>query len=224
MKLFLSCLWGYGIHKSMVKSHCDEYKKVSSNEFIEKFNSVEWVHESYFKDSLFSFEHDSEIHASIFKVNKVGYIIKNPFEYYKVIKYINNFKRGNIETIPSIRNLEIKINNILKQKCEEYGIGLEYVDVIEKHEETETLGRICYHSFNGVYSFDNAKIQVLNRYVSSPYVLAHELGHYISISRNSDRSEFMADYEGNRLLLANTTSLEYRVMENSIKIYLNNLY
>lgn len=87
-----------------------------------------------------------------------------------------------------------RLTESLKTLCAQLGIDLSY------HEELGTAaGRILYHSRNGRLFVDDAKIEILEKYRNEPYVLAHELGHYMAIKQRQDDSERGADNEADKL-------------------------
>lgn len=90
--------------------------------------------------------------------------------------------------------VEHRLTESLKTLCTQLGIELSY------HEELGTAaGRILYHSRNGRLFVDDAKIEILEKYKNEPYVLAHELGHYMAIKQMQDDSERGADREADKL-------------------------
>lgn len=89
---------------------------------------------------------------------------------------------------------EHRLAESLKTLCTQLGIELSY------HEELGiAAGRILYYSRNGRLFVDDAKIEILEKYKNEPYVLAHELGHYMAIKQMQDDSERGADREADKL-------------------------
>lgn len=87
----------YGTHIDQVKQFTKPYGKASYNAFVEEFEKHSWQQSNVFKNSLFDYPNNSEIHASIIKFNGVGMIMKSPIEYWKMWYYMRQyFKNKNI--------------------------------------------------------------------------------------------------------------------------------
>ena len=98
------------------------------------------------------------------------------------------------------------------------GIKLSY------HAELGTAaGRILYYKQNGQLFVDDAKIEILERLKDEPYVLAHELGHYMAIKQRQDDSERGADNEADRLCRAILNEGEQRLLSVSLDCYFHNI-
>lgn len=88
----------------------------------------------------------------------------------------------------------IRLTNSLKTLCSQLGIEVSY------HKELgDAAGRILYHSRAGRLLLDDAKIEILEKYENEPWVLAHELGHYMAIKQRQDDTESGADAEAYKL-------------------------
>jgi hypothetical protein len=103
---------------------------------------------------------------------------------------------------------EVRLTNSLKQLCKQLGIDLSYQD-----ELGDAAGIILYNRLNGRLLVDNSRIQILNKYIDQPYVLAHELGHYMAIKQRQDDSEEGADAEALCLCKSILTQEEQDLME-----------
>ena len=111
-----------------------------------------------------------------------------------------------------------RLTESLKTLCAQLGIGLSY------HKELGTAaGRILYHSKNGRLFVDNARIEILEQYENEPYVLAHELGHYMAIKQRQDNSEYGADYEADKLCRLILNKKEQELLSISLKCYFHNI-
>ena len=68
-------------------------------------------------------------------------------------------------------------------------------------------GVFYWHSTNNVFIDKDMKINIGKKYSHDPSVLAHELGHYLSIKKNNDTSEISADQQALELcnILLNKT-------------------
>lgn len=87
------------------------------------------------------------------------------------------------------RQIEIKLNEKLINFCNMFKIPLEY-----KEDLGKAAGHIIYHQNGfGRMFLDDCKIEVINEYKDRPWVLAHELGHYIAINKLQNNTEEMAD-------------------------------
>lgn len=110
--------------------------------------------------------------------------------------------------------VEHRLTESLKTLCTQLGICLSY------HEELGTAaGRILYHSKNGRLFVDDAKIEILEKYENEPYVLAHELGHYMAIKQRQDNSERGADNEAEKLCRLILNEHEQKLISISLKCY-----
>jgi hypothetical protein len=94
-------------HLYMVDNYSDTNKKCSYSEFKKLFNTVDWVYDKGWKNSLFtefdvySLTRNSECHASIIKINNVGLklsvygLFMSRFLIRKKINEIKNQKKEN---------------------------------------------------------------------------------------------------------------------------------
>ena len=110
--------------------------------------------------------------------------------------------------------VENRLTESLKILCSQLGIDLSY------HEELGTAaGRILYHSMNGRLFVDDAKIEILKKYENEPYVLAHELGHYMAIKQRQDNSERGADDEADKLCRLILNKREQELLSIGLKCH-----
>ena len=110
--------------------------------------------------------------------------------------------------------VENRLTESLKTLCTQLGIGLSY------HKELGiSAGRILYHSMNGRLFVDDARIEILEKYEHEPYVLAHELGHYMAIKQRQDNSERGADNEANKLCRLILNKKEQEILSISLRCY-----
>ena len=110
--------------------------------------------------------------------------------------------------------VEHRLTESLKTLCTQLGIELSY------HEELGTAaGRILYHSMNGRLFVDDAKIEILKKYENEPYVLAHELGHYMAIKQRQDNSERGADDEADKLCRLILNKREQELLSIGLKCH-----
>lgn len=109
---------------------------------------------------------------------------------------------------------ESRLTKSLKVLCNQLGIGLSY------HKELGTAaGRIIYHSNNGRLFVDEARIEILEQYENEPYVLAHELGHYMAIKQRQDNSERGADDEANKLCRLILNEREQHLLSIGLRVH-----
>jgi hypothetical protein len=91
--------------------------------------------------------------------------------------------------------IEQNLLNFLLNFCLNKRIPIEYKKKISK----DVAGRLnIYYDITYNVSLVN-KIEIIEEFKTCPYVLAHELGHYISIINNGNWSEESADTEANTL-------------------------
>ncbi len=109
---------------------------------------------------------------------------------------------------------ETRLTESLKTLCAQLGIELSY------HKELgEEAGRILYHSRAGRLLLDDAKIEILEKYKDEPWVLAHELGHYMAIKQRQDDSEIGADTEGYKLCCLILNQHEQELLSSGLFAY-----
>jgi len=110
---------------------------------------------------------------------------------------------------------EIKLNEKLISICSLFSIPLEY-----KNDLSTAAGRILYHKDkSGRILLDDCKIEVLEKYQNEPWVLGHELGHYIALNKLKDDTEEMADQMANELCCTLLSESEQKELEIGLKVY-----
>lgn len=113
----------------------------------------------------------------------LGLVLGCVIDYKKFLREIGKKKEEKRNIIK--RRLTLTLKSI----CVQLGIPLTY------HDDLGTAaGRILYHK-NGLgrLKLDDARIEVLTKYENDPWVLAHELGHYMAIKQREDPYEKAAD-------------------------------
>lgn len=114
--------------------------------------------------------------------------------------------------------VENRLTESLKSLCTQLGIELSY------HKELGTAaGRILYSSLRGRLLVDDARIEILEKYKDEPYVLAHELGHYMAIKQRQDNSERGADDEADKLCRSILNKNEQELLSISLRCYFHNI-
>ena len=112
-------------------------------------------------------------------------------------------------------NTEINLNKKLINLCSLFSIPLEY-----KNGLGECAGRILYHQDrSGRILLDDCKIEVLKKYQNEPWVLAHEIGHYIAMNKLQDDTEEIADQMANELCCTLLSENEIKDLEIGLKVY-----
>ena len=115
------------------------------------------------------------------------------------------------------KNVEARLTKSLKSLCEQLAIPLSYHDDLG-----DAAGHILYHSnMDGRLLLDSARIEILNKHKESPWVLAHELGHYMSIKQFQDRSEESADREAYKLCCSILSEKEQDLLVIPLMVYFN---
>ena len=119
--------------------------------------------------------------------------------------------KANFSIISTLPVLDYKALIFIRllEFCEANGIKIELVN----HFERQILGCLKYET--GTFRCSRPVIQILNRKecVALPWVLAHEVGHFIAINTYNDNSEKGADTEAKRFCLS------YCNIEDSILRY-----
>lgn len=112
---------------------------------------------------------------------------------------------------------EARLTKSLKSLCGQLAIPLSYHDSLG-----DAAGRILYHSnMEGRLLLDSARIEILNKHKETPWVLAHELGHYMSIKQFQDRSEESADREAGKLCCSILSEKEQDLLAIPLMVYFN---
>jgi len=110
---------------------------------------------------------------------------------------------------------EINLNQKLINLCSLFSIPLEY-----KNDLGTAAGHILYHQDRkGRIFLDNCKIEVLEKHQNKPWVLAHEIGHYIALNKLKDDTEEMADQMANELCCMLLSENEQKDLEIGLKVY-----
>ena len=118
---------------------------------------------------------------------------------------------------------EINLNQKLINLCSLFSIPLEYkndLGTAAGHDLGTAAGHILYHQDRkGRIFLDNCKIEVLEKYQNEPWVLAHEIGHYIAMNKLQDDTEEMADQMANELCCTLLSENEIKDLEIGLKVY-----
>lgn len=127
------------------------------------------------------------------------------------------FKKEMAERKKEEKNAEVRLTKSLKSLCEQLAIPLSYHDNLG-----DAAGHILYHSnMDGRLLLDSARIEILNKHKNSPWVLAHELGHYMSIKQFQDSSEESADREAGKLCCSILSEKEQDLLAIPLRVYFN---
>lgn len=112
-------------------------------------------------------------------------------------------------------NAENRLTFALKGLCNLLNIPLSF------HEELGTAaGQILYYTdSDGKLILNDVKIQILNKYMNDPWVLAHELGHYMAIKQREDNTEDGANKEALVLCKTILTQDEQESLEVGLRVY-----
>ena len=127
------------------------------------------------------------------------------------------FKKEMAEREKEEKNAEARLTKSLKSLCEQLAIPLSYHDNLG-----DAAGHILYHSnMDGRLLLGSAKIEILNKHKETPWVLAHELGHYMSIKQFQDESEESADREAYKLCCSILSEKEQELLAIPLMVYFN---
>lgn len=127
------------------------------------------------------------------------------------------FKKEMAEKEKEEKNAEVRLTKSLKSLCEQLAIPLSYHDDLG-----DAAGHILYHSnMDGRLLLDSVRIEILNKHKETPWVLAHELGHYMAIKQFQDRSEESADREAAKLCCSILSEKEQELLGIPLKVYFN---
>lgn len=130
---------------------------------------------------------------------------------------IRKFKKEMAEKEKERKNAEARLTKSLKSLCEQLAIPLSYHDDLG-----DAAGHILYHSnMDGRLLIDSARIEILNKHKETPWVLAHELGHYMSIKQFQDSSEESADREAGKLCCSILSEKEQDLLAIPLMVYFN---
>lgn len=192
-------------------------KKITFKEFKKEFDQIKWIQDYNFKDEFTNEKTQSRIFCSEFRMNGVKYFFTNYSEWKKWNKYYKNiiqYSTSNINYAVSDKEIRNRLCNSLKNLCSQLNINVSYHDTLG-----DAAGRILYYSDCGRYVLDDSRIEILNEYKDEPWVLAHELGHYMAIKQRSDRTEEGADQEALKLCNSILTTSEQERLISSLNIY-----
>jgi hypothetical protein len=87
----------WGVHISMVKGEFCPYGWATYSKFKREFDKYNWEWDKCFENSLFDYPSGGYIHASIFKFDYKGMIMRDPFSYFLSALYIRRYIRKNIK-------------------------------------------------------------------------------------------------------------------------------
>jgi Zn-dependent peptidase ImmA (M78 family) len=136
----------------------------------------------------------------------------------KEIKEIHKKYKDEIEQFKIKRENRDKTLNRLTEAltslCRLLNIDISYHDYLDI-----AAGRILYKSINGRLLVNDAKIQILNKCKDEPYVLAHELGHYMAIKQREDDTEEGADTEALNICKTILTPEEQSYIADELRIF-----
>ena len=111
--------------------------------------------------------------------------------------------------------IKIKLNEKLVSLCSLFGIPLEY-----KNDLGDAAGHILfYKDRTGRISLDSCKIEVLEEYKDEPWVLAHEIGHYIAIKNLHESTEEMANQRARELCCTLLSEQEQKELKSTLDIH-----
>ena len=117
--------------------------------------------------------------------------------------------------IKEVEEAQRSLNNKLLNLCFTLNIPVEYRDSLGK-----VVGRIIFNNDReNKPILDSCKIEILNRFKNTPYVLAHEIGHYIAIKKYQDNSEEMADKMAGELCLNFLSDREREILNTGLEVY-----
>jgi hypothetical protein len=89
--LFISVIT-WGVHITMVKGEGCEYGWGTYEQFKREFDKCNWHNGSY-GEALVDYDKGGYIHASIYKFNNKGMIMRDPFSYWATCLYIRKHHR-----------------------------------------------------------------------------------------------------------------------------------
>lgn len=119
---------------------------------------------------------------------------------------------------PKVQNkYENKLFNKLLKICKEINIP---VSIKRSIEMEGAAGRFYYHmDYTGCYYVDKSKIYLHEDFKNSPWVLAHELGHYYAVKYFEDETEVTANIIGKQLVLNELNIVEKYILKIPINCY-----
>lgn len=134
----------------------------------------------------------------------------------------NNINVANAKNEKARKSIEIKIYNGLQKYCDDNKIN---IFIRDEEFMGESAGLINYwvNSNQELLEHRSKKIYLLDRYVS-PWVLAHEIGHYIGKKFYNDTSEERADHEGRLLVESFLCKDDFEKITWVLDIYLPKNY
>jgi hypothetical protein len=100
--IFSMIIWG--VHISMIRNDGCAYGWATYSKFKREFNKYTWNFDYIFTDSLFNYPEGGYLHASIYRFNNKGMIMRDPVSYLLSALYIRNYIKRNYK-IPNKKNV-----------------------------------------------------------------------------------------------------------------------
>lgn len=208
----------YGFHKSFVNRKKDTVVYCTFEEFLKVFDRHIWYcYQAHEKVAFRAGYNDDIIFETLrFKMDNLVYVGKDMYEFLKMEEFIKNQKfelRNNVE-----KTLNDRLLSELQEMCDANRIPVSYHDDLDK-----AAGRILFmtRKIDNSLIPDSSRIEILHKYKNDFTVMAHELGHFISVSKYKDSSEERANHEGHILCRQFLSQKEYEFMLSRINICLS---
>ena len=116
---------------------------------------------------------------------------------------------------------ETKLFNLLMDYCKL--INLKVYTESEKDISPTAAGQIFYYTIGGIYKpSPNEYIVLSKQYYNSPWVLAHEIGHYIQLNKELNSDEDGADYYADQICRQLLNKEEQYILRFGLKCYYQN--
>lgn len=116
--------------------------------------------------------------------------------------------------INNINKVEQRLNLSINSLCSQLKIPIVYCDKMQ-----DAVGRLIYYTDQEKPLLENSFIEIIKSVSNKPYVLAHEVGHYMAIKQREDFSEEGADKEAYKLCCSILTDEEKIILEVPLSIY-----
>jgi hypothetical protein len=85
---------GWAVHVSMTKTNSREWGWGGYYDFIREFKKYKWdTEDGLYKGSYWDRNNNCKYHAQIIKINGIGMIIRNPFEYMLVVLFMRRYAK-----------------------------------------------------------------------------------------------------------------------------------
>jgi hypothetical protein len=134
----------------------------------------------------------------------------------------NELKRLEYEAWKLSPEVQSTTQNDLLLRLKEYAksFNIPIYNSNEKSVSENSAGIIQYERlfYNNKFVPSSSEIVILNEFINEPWVLAHEIGHYIELLKTNQTTEDGADFYAGRICRSLLTAKEEDILEIPLRI------